>query len=388
MPATTYINEAAPISCPKYGHMFFNEVATIAKWMYLFKQANAMWQWSQYLHKRAHEKGRRPLLINLDETSVPVTFSSVKGTVIVKDSLGKRLARPVQKMVASDKRTYFTHVAMICNDPVVQKLLPQVLFVGAKDLTIPEFDALQTDLPPNVFIRKQHKGWNNADQHAVIIRIIGMVLAPLLETVQPILTFDAVPLHIGPEMLTAIAIAGLWYIVIPARMTALLQPCDTHAFARYKRFLRKEWCGPQSVTTSRMFHMIKLVIRAIKDVLEENSWKKAFDANGLGRSLVHVCGRIRRHLELTSMPTVPASRPTQELLKLCWPRNQEPHAAAWHAIPTDATAASSAASSTDVVAPPVTGPPLPIDATTHHAPGPAPSGLRRLRSKTSVHVLT
>ena len=43
--------------------------------------------------------------------------------------------------------------------------------------------------------------------------------------------FDAVPLHLADEVMRELATAGIWYLVIPARLTWLLQPLDAHAFA-------------------------------------------------------------------------------------------------------------------------------------------------------------
>ena len=61
---------------------------------------------------------------------------------------------------------------------------------------------------------------------------------PLRERYQPLLIFDAVPLHLADEVMGELATAGIWYLVTPARLTWLLQPLDTHAFAKYKRYLK------------------------------------------------------------------------------------------------------------------------------------------------------
>jgi hypothetical protein len=54
-------------------------------------QAFAVWRWSNYLHDQCAARGKRPLLINLDETSVPVVFAHVKGNFMVHN--GRRAWR-------------------------------------------------------------------------------------------------------------------------------------------------------------------------------------------------------------------------------------------------------------------------------------------------------
>ena len=149
------------------------------------------------MHREAAIRGKRPLLINVDETSIPVIFTNVKGNFMMHNGYRAGRVPPRQSASKLATRTFFTHVGLICNDPAVQPLLPQVIFVGAPGITLAEWTALTTDLPANVFVKRMPRGWNNADQHRLIIRILGLVLQPLLATQQPILSFDAAKLHLS-----------------------------------------------------------------------------------------------------------------------------------------------------------------------------------------------
>ena len=84
---------------------------------------------------------------------------------------------PRQAATRAEKRAYFTHVGLICNDVAIQPKLPQVIFVGEKLLTQAAWAAIQPELPDNVYVKRMVKGWNNAEQHAVIIRLLGLILA-------------------------------------------------------------------------------------------------------------------------------------------------------------------------------------------------------------------
>ena len=69
--------------------------------------------------------GRKPLLINMDETAVCLFQGAGKGIVIA--SKKRKRDGPVQRVSRATRRTYLTHVAFICNDPYYQKYLPQVV---------------------------------------------------------------------------------------------------------------------------------------------------------------------------------------------------------------------------------------------------------------------
>ena len=78
-----------------------------------------MWSWSQWLIEKAKANGKEPLLLNLDETSIPLEFTHARGNVVCKIGRGKIKDLPKQKASRSATRCFFTHVAIICNDSAV-----------------------------------------------------------------------------------------------------------------------------------------------------------------------------------------------------------------------------------------------------------------------------
>ena len=159
-----------------------------------------MWQWSQHLHRQCLLQGKEPLLINLDETSVPVVFTGGKGNIVAVRGKHAWRTMPRQRLGRAQQRMFFTHVGIICNKPEIQPLLPQVIFVGAHTISLTEWRDVTANLPGNVYVKRMPKGWNNTTQHRIIIRILGMILRQFTATMQPILSFDAAPLHLAPEV--------------------------------------------------------------------------------------------------------------------------------------------------------------------------------------------
>ena len=198
----------------------------------------AVWSWMNWLAEKARASGKEMLLLNLDETSIPVTFTHEGGNVMLLNPTKNWHHPPRQQTTRQEQRSYFTHVGLICNDVAIQPKLPQVLFVGTQVLTQAAWAAIQAELPDNVYVKRMPKGWNNTTEHCVIIRLLRLVLEPVLSRYQPVLIFDAAPLHLADSVMHELAEASIWYSVILARITWLVQPLDTHAFSKYKRDLQ------------------------------------------------------------------------------------------------------------------------------------------------------
>ena len=63
--------------------------------------------------------GKKLLLINLDETAVCLWQGDQRGTVLV--SKKRKREEPIQRVNRATRRTYLTHVAIVCDTPSYQK---------------------------------------------------------------------------------------------------------------------------------------------------------------------------------------------------------------------------------------------------------------------------
>jgi hypothetical protein len=244
-----------------------------------------------------------------------------------------------------------------------------VIFVGAKLMTDATFATIQMELPGNVYVKKMKKGWNNAEQHCIIIQLLSLVLQPLRERYQPLLMFDAAPLHLSDQVMGELATASIWYLVIPARLTWLLQPLDTHAFARYKRYLKMLFQDRdrRDQAHNATLLMVRLVIRTIRAVLQGYHWGPAFASNGLTGNQDTVSMYIRGELEYERLPLYPPLCPTVEVLRLCWPRNRVVNeAVVWIPGPARNPAAASGALGPPPPAAPANDPSAPAAALADH----------------------
>ena len=118
--------------------------------------------------------------------------------------------------------------------------------------------------------------------------------------------------------------ARLWPIVIPARLTWLLQALDTHAFAAFKVRIQRLFQDARLGAldgTDILKTLLTVVVRAIHEVFDYNDWSKPFASNGMSHQQRRVSARVKTHLGLAGHAIIiPKTRPSVEQLKKCFPR--------------------------------------------------------------------
>jgi hypothetical protein len=114
-------------------------------------QAVATWQWSNFAHSRG-EPGKKRVSINMDETSVRVMGEPTAGFVASRLGASRQhVLEAEQTAPLKSRRTAYTYVAFISDDPDVQAVLPQVLVASARTLTQEAAAAVMADRQDNVY---------------------------------------------------------------------------------------------------------------------------------------------------------------------------------------------------------------------------------------------
>ena len=308
-------------------------------------QAMAVWHWYNYVTSRI-PPGKEVLRLNLDETSVCLYQGGGKGNVFVS-----RKRRVTQRAPIGKRRCCITHVGVICDQTDIQPRLPQVLIGNEFTFQAGAIAALRASSPSNVVLLRQKSAWNNHATCAWIIRRIGLALAPYAGRYQPVLLLDASRVHSHRIVLTACHLAGIWVVLIPALLTWLLQPLDTHGFQRYNAHMRKEYQEARIRSEGgdlAVGDFLLCVHSAVRSVLQGIPWSSAFDRDGFGARQAEVAPRILEKLERAGQVVAPLifSRPTDAELALCFPRRTKvPVALLWRPFDTPPRAVPGAASS-------------------------------------------
>ena len=199
----------------------------------MFDQAFAAWQWWNHYLAQA-PAGRRVLRINWDETAVCLFEGGGRGNVF----FAKTEQAVVQNASRAKQRTFLTHVAFICDDPLIQAALPQIVIANTRTIPGRMLAALEATCPPQFRLLTGATAWVTARVCAQIVRWLAAALAQFAADLQPVLLLDACRQHLSNGVFAACSATRIWPLVVPAKMTWLLQPLDTHAFFSYKARLR------------------------------------------------------------------------------------------------------------------------------------------------------
>ena len=265
------------------------------------------------------------LRVNLDETAVCLYPGRAQGAVFVSR---KRQREGGQRIATWKRRCCLTHVAVVCDRAELQAQMPQFIIGNERTFLVRDLGALRRACPPNVTLVRQKSAWNNAEVTAQIVRALAAVAHSLearLGKVQVVLVLDAARIHYAPAALRACRASGVWLVVVPAKMTWLLQPLDTHAFALYKAWLKQAYQRARMTSSSasgdlHMSEFLPCVYGAIRHVLQGRRWDFAFERDGLGARQAQLGIRVRQRLALQGGVDVSTERPTDDQVRACLPR--------------------------------------------------------------------
>ena len=233
--------------------------------------------------------------------------------------------KPHSHYGSSVARQYFTFVMMVCDDDAIQRLLPQLIIVGDALVSWAEFSAIQAWLPHNFYLKRRCTGWNSAALFIELVSVLKAILEPFKDTIKFIFMFDAVPLHLEASVLASLSVPDLlWFILIPAKTTWLLQPLDVGVFNILKRQLRRRYANSSLTETTgkEVIRMVRLLVEVASELVVHRSSKKVFRKTGFWQTQ-QMCSRyILKQLEMVDPPVVLPLQPTDAILSVIWPSNR------------------------------------------------------------------
>ena len=282
----------------------------------------ATWQWVNYL-RHSVEEPLEPLMLNLDETAVAYYHGDQRGNLVAYKRARRDGPEPVQRVSRRQLRGCLTHVAIIADRADVQAVLPQVLLGNESMLPARVVRAMEGTLPPNVIVKRAKSSWTNIPTMVWVLDLVARALEPWRATHQPILLMDCARQHLHESVARAAKRRGLWLAFVPAGLTWLLQPCDTHVFLRYKRHLRRGYAAARSTSEDGRVTVatwLQLIAATIREVLQGNRWQLAFVQTGLDGTQAGLSSYVCK--ELGPLPALPApsDEPTAAVVEAVLPR--------------------------------------------------------------------
>lgn len=145
--------------------------------------------------------------------------------------------------------------------------------------TVTLMNLVRRSLPSNIRLYRQTSSWNSS----ATMRSILSILALCLSGIKIVLLLDCASCHMEFSVASHAARLGIVLIFIPAKLTYLLQPCDSHWFAKFKKKLRvnfqlKVLSHGHPLSTHAW---LCAIIDTITQTICAHHWSEAFRANGI-----------------------------------------------------------------------------------------------------------
>ena len=180
------------------------------------------------------------------------------------------------------------------------------------------------ECPRNVYVKRAKSGWMNVETLRILLECLVTILRPYKESHQVILFLDAARCHLNASIAEYCARSNIFLIILPARLTWLLQPCDTRLFAKYKRALKQKYheiANESAMGVVDTVALFRCVFHTIRTVIQGQRWSFAFAADGFSGDTQALSSYIMRSLQYSAVPRVEDAPPDHALFSLCYPKN-------------------------------------------------------------------
>ena len=320
-------------------------------------QVGVSWQWYNAILRRADAAGKELLVINLDETYVPFFFGLSKGCLAITNKTLPTGAVPLsQDCSRTHQRMGLTHVALLCNVPAVQRLLPQILIVPTRYLLQRDMPAVLAGMPDIIYIIRAKSKWISKEIMVYVVRLLAWSLRGLRNKYMIALLMDVLGIHLDPLTTDATRAANIHVCFVPGLLTWMAQPLDTHVFSIYKRHLRRLFLHLRSTGGLGMPSVVDwlfIVRDTILHVMNGRPWMHAFREDGFARDQAGISEYIKKHLPKSYALPAPNHEPSDAELRRVFPKTR----VHLHLAP---------------FRPPVAKTPLPLPPSSSHLPLPLP----------------
>jgi hypothetical protein len=250
--------------------------------------------------------GKEYVLVNMDETNLSYVDASKKGTVPNKLVLQHEQIRVAPRVVdRTNSRT--TLMAAVCNDRTLQPHLPQVI--------LPRYSK-EASPPKHLLEEYENTGypleyWHNTSGNVTpgVMKAWLTRLRSVVHTHRPsswlLVVVDCATCHVEHSVLIHARRLGIVMVMVPSRLTWMLQLLDVYVFARLKWHLRREMlretCARPNICPST-HHVVRSQEIAIRQILVETDWVDLFPRVGLHPDMSDLRADIAGALPVPEVP--------------------------------------------------------------------------------------
>ena len=221
------------------------------------------------------------LWINMDETAIKYHYAKIRGYK-ARTSSPELKQKMVDRASHRDAKSHCTLVSTIATDPVAQQSMPQFFTPNTKGRKQVWRAAKKKNTHPNVRIHLDSTGWMTISTMKMYLDILAKVVKHLGHE-KVVLVMDCHTAHMAIEVLKKIAKLKWKVLLIPSKLTWLLQPLDVNLFAALKSSLYRAHVENQinSTTGQVKFEQWSTTMLArVHSMLEAADGKNMFEKCG------------------------------------------------------------------------------------------------------------
>ena len=278
---------------------------------FLFCEVSTFMLWGQWLHNRVFS-GQPVVTVNLDESPLERQIAGRHGNVLSLPSESASRRHLVERIPRHDTHSHTTLVACVCDDPVLQTVLPQFFLPKDSILRVAEKERFRAMSPPLTYVEGS-SGWVTSANFCGILTTLRRVILHYRPGASVLVVMDAASQHLSADVLNHCARLRLSILPVPGRLTYLLQPLDSHVFATLKRELQLAQAEQRLRSTSGRLPptaWITIMETVVRRVLCERTWVTSLRENGVLGDMSAVRPALAVHLA-GSLP-LPLRPPTPE----------------------------------------------------------------------------
>jgi hypothetical protein len=223
-----------------------------------------------------------PVVVNMDETMLSSVRPRKLGVVPTARACARLPAGHLSRETALPRTSL---IATVCSDVALQGHLPQMRLPRARPDKIPGRRAQAAYAAAGRPQSTLHgsAGWNTSDSCCLWLRELAVRLRRVAPNRPIVLVVDDCSVHLSDVVLRKCCKLSIAVVVIPSRMTWLLQPLDTHVFAQLKSKIRTmsfaEAVRSEKVALSQTAR-IRIQGEAIRSVLVDQDWSMVMQRAG------------------------------------------------------------------------------------------------------------
>ena len=230
-----------------------------------------------------------------------------------------------RRVTLAKRRTACSLLAFASDDPDVQKLLPHIVIINQRMLTIPVYERLQEWLStqPTSVLLKRYSAWVNQEVMCEVLHILAQALKPVEPVAHIILMLDGCPVHTAGRVIRYAALMRVHVHFVAASMTGLLQPLDAYIFAGLKHELRTRLemialASPDGEVSYAQ--SLRATFECATKWLTQRHWMHAFRKCGFGNMQMDVGQHVKRRLQWPDgVAPIGCELPDLVALQRVWP---------------------------------------------------------------------